>query len=39
MFEVVETFLLQFINLLPFFIPFILVMNLIADLLFGGGRR
>lgn len=36
MFDVVETFLIQFINLLPFLIPFILIMNLINSLLFGG---
>ena len=34
MFEVVETFLIQFINFLPFLIPFILVMNLCCKLLF-----
>lgn len=38
MFEVVETFLLQFINILPFVIPFILVINLCCDMLFGGRR-
>lgn len=36
MFDVVETFLIQFINILPFLIPFILIMNLIAYLLWGG---
>lgn len=36
MFEVVETFLKQFINILPFLIPFILIMNLVAHLLWGG---
>ena len=36
MFEVIETFLLQFIDGLPFFIVFILVMNLISSLLWGG---
>lgn len=36
MFEVVEQFLLQFIDLLPFLIPFILVMNLVNSMLFGG---
>lgn len=36
MFEVVETFLIQFINILPFIIPFILVMNLICSMLWGG---
>lgn len=35
MFEVVETFLVQFINILPFFICFILIMNLVASLLWG----
>lgn len=34
MFEVVETFLIQFINILPFIIPFILIMNLVHSLLF-----
>lgn len=38
MFEVVETFLIQFINILPFLIPFILVMNLACDLVFGRDR-
>lgn len=36
MFEVVETFLIQFINILPFLIPFILIMNLVSSMLFGG---
>ena len=36
MFDVVEIFLIQFINILPFLIPFILIMNLICSLLFGG---
>lgn len=36
MFEVVETFLIQFINILPFIIPFILVMNLACLMLWGG---
>lgn len=36
MFEVVETFLIQFINVLPFLIPFVLIMNLINYMLFGG---
>ena len=35
MFEVVETLLLQFINILPVFIPLILIINLIAGLLWG----
>lgn len=36
MFEVVETFLVQFIGILPFIIPFILIMNLICYMLWGG---
>lgn len=36
MFEVVETFLVQFINIMPFIIPFILIMNLICYMLWGG---
>lgn len=36
MFEVVETFLIQFINILPFLIPFILIINLISSMLWGG---
>ena len=36
MFEVIETFLLQFINILPFFICFILIMNLVCEMLWGG---
>lgn len=36
MFEVTETFLVQFINILPFIIPFILIMNLIYEMLWGG---
>lgn len=35
MFDVVETFLIQFINILPFLIPFILVMNLVSSMLWG----
>lgn len=35
MFDVVETFLIQFINILPFIIPFILVMNLVSSMLWG----
>lgn len=35
MFEVVETFLIQFINILPFVIPFILIMNLVCSMLWG----
>lgn len=36
MFEVVETFLVQFIDMLPFLIVFILIMNLIYEMLWGG---
>lgn len=36
MFEVVEVFLVQFINILPFVIPLVLVMNLIYEMLWGG---
>lgn len=36
MFEVVETFLIQFIGILPFMIVFILIMNLVCSMLFGG---
>ena len=36
MFEVAETFLIQFINIIPFLIPFILIMNLICSMLWGG---
>jgi len=36
MFDVVNTLLIQLINILPVFIPLILIMNLIADLLWGG---
>lgn len=36
MFEVVETFLIQLINILPYLIPLILIINLIAYLLWGG---
>ena len=35
MFDVVETFIIQFINILPFIIPFILIMNLVSSLLWG----
>lgn len=35
MFDVVETFLIQFINILPYVIPLILIMNLVAHLLWG----
>lgn len=36
MFEVSETFLVQLVGIMPFIIPFILVMNLICYLLWGG---
>lgn len=36
MFDVVSTFLVQLINIMPYVIPLILVMNLCCDLLFGG---
>lgn len=36
MFEIIETFLIQLVDVVPFFIVFILVMNLICDILFGG---
>lgn len=35
MFDIAVTFMNQLINLLPVLIPFILVMNLIASLLWG----
>lgn len=35
MWEIVETLLIQFINMLPFLIPFIMIFNLASDLLFG----
>lgn len=35
MFDVVETFMIQFINILPFLIPFILIMNLVCSMLWG----
>jgi hypothetical protein len=35
MFDVVNTLLIQLINILPIFIPLILIMNLIASLLWG----
>lgn len=38
MFEVVETLLIQLINVLPVFIGLILVMNLCASLLWGGEK-
>lgn len=36
MFDVVETFLVQLVNIMPFMIPFILIMNLICSMLWGG---
>lgn len=36
MFDVVTTFMIQLINILPFIIPLILIMNLCSDLLWGG---
>lgn len=36
MFEVSEVFLVQLVNIMPFLIPFILVMNLVSHLLWGG---
>lgn len=36
MFEVAETFLVQLVGIMPFIIPFILIMNLICYLLWGG---
>lgn len=35
MFEVIETFLIDFVNILPILIPIILVMNLASSLLWG----
>lgn len=35
MFDVVNTLLIQLIGVLPYFIPLILVINLIASLLWG----
>lgn len=35
MFEIVEQFLIQFINILPFLIPFILIINLCSSMLWG----
>lgn len=35
MFEVIEAFLIDFVNVMPFLIPFILVMNLASSLLWG----
>lgn len=36
MFDVTETFLVQLINIMPFMIPFILIMNLVCSMLWGG---
>ena len=36
MFEISEVFLVQLVNIMPFLIPFILVMNLLSHLLWGG---
>ena len=35
MFEIIETLLIQLIDIVPFFIVFILVMNLICSMLWG----
>lgn len=39
MFDVVQSLLIQLINILPVFIPLILIMNLIAGLLWGKGSE
>lgn len=36
MFEVSELLLVQLVNIMPFLIPFILIMNLVCYLLWGG---
>lgn len=36
MFDLAMTFMVQFINMLPSLIPFILIINLCASLLWGG---
>lgn len=36
MFDVTETFLVQLVNIMPFMIPFILIMNLVCSMLWGG---
>lgn len=36
MFDITETFLVQLVNIMPFMIPFILIMNLICSMLWGG---
>lgn len=38
MFDIVNTLLIQLINMLPAFIPLVLIMNLIAYLLWGGEK-
>lgn len=35
MFDVVNVFLIQLINITPFLIPIILIINLASDMLFG----
>lgn len=35
MWEIAEQNLIQFINMLPYLIPFVLVMNMVCDMLFG----
>ena len=39
MFDVVSVFLIQLINIMPYIIPLILIMNLCCDMLFGKGQR
>lgn len=36
MFEIAEVFLVQLVNIMPFVIPFILIMNLVYEMLWGG---
>ena len=36
MFEVVEQFMIQFIGILPFLIPMVLIINLCSYMLWGG---
>lgn len=38
MFDLVQTLLVQLINVLPFFIPFVLIMNLCSSLLWGENK-
>lgn len=38
MFDVVNELLIQLINMLPAFIPLVLILNLIASLLWGGEK-